>query len=288
MQLSSYQILASALTFVGIAVQAALVVLLARKKQRTNFPIFFAYNAFCAVAGVALLIGYYAASLGVFNQYFWEYWVLNTGVILFEFAIMYEVFVTAVKPYSGLIDLAKFLFRWAILFMFVTAALTAVANGGSAIDKCVAMSTYVERGLRLVQCGFLLLFLLFERRLGLSWRNHSISAALALGGYAAITLTLTYLRTAFPNHLTAFSLVDQASYAIMISGWLIAFSLPQPAAKSVLESPSKLIFQRWNEVLMATPFVSTPTLAMASNNMDSFLPSVERTVERVMARKMVN
>jgi hypothetical protein len=45
-----------------------------------------------------------------------------------------------------------------------------------------------------------------------------------------------------------------------------------------------LIFQRWNEALIS--YQHGGDLAFAPS--ESFLPSVERTVERVMARKMTN
>jgi hypothetical protein len=43
--------------------------------------------------------------------------------------------------------------------------------------------------------------------------------------------------------------------------------------------------QRWNEALVSYSYRDSGAAAMA---VDSFLPSVEKTVERVMARKMVN
>jgi hypothetical protein len=68
--------------------------------------------------------------------------------------------------------------------------------------------------------------------------------------------------------------------------WMYLISRPEPARKTVLDSPSRLIFQRWNEVLMATPLVARNN--QASLPVESFLPGVERAVERVMARKMAN
>jgi len=60
-----------------------------------------------------------------------------------------------------------------------------------------------------------------------------------------------------------------------------AYSLTYKTQKKIalMESPSRLIFQRWNESLGSYGFGDFATT-------DSFLPNVERTVERVMARKM--
>jgi len=84
----------------------------------------------------------------------------------------------------------------------------------------------------------------------------------------------------------AINLLDNFSSTAIVVFWAVCLYLPEPQKRNVLDSPAKLIFQRWNEALMATPFASQGGAMVAQ--MDSFLPSVERTVERVMARKMIN
>ena len=214
------------------------------------------------------------------------YWVLNTILMLLEFGIMYEVFVHAVQPYAGLIDLAKMLFGWAALFLLLAASLTAFSTGGSHLLKCVAATAYLDRGLRMMQCGLLILFFLFEKRLGLSWRSYSVCTALGLGIVAASELSITFLRTEYPAWGLSLDLVANAVYFGTVLAWVACFRLPQPERKTVLDSPAKLIFQRWNDALLATPFANHGGTAVAQ--MDSFLPNVEKTVERVMARKMSN
>ena len=137
-----------------------------------------------------------------------------------------------------------------------------------------------------MQCGFLLLFFLFERRLGLSWRSYSVCAALGLSATSAVGLSLTYFRTHYPAWSAAYDLTETTTYLGMVALWLVCFHLPQPARKNVLDSPMKLVFQRWNDALLSSPFVAQGNHAFAPS--ESFLPSVERTVERVMARKMTN
>jgi hypothetical protein len=53
----------------------------------------------------------------------------------------------------------------------------------------------------------------------------------------------------------------------------------------VLDSPSRLIFQRWNEAL--TTYSVRGEMAFAASGVESFLPGVEQTVDRVLARKIV-
>lgn len=263
--------------------QVILLVIMAKKGLRKAFPIFFAYNAAYAVINVVLSLA--DVTPGAAPAYFYMYWVLNAVLMLLEFGIMYEVFVHAVKPYSGLIDLAKMLFGWAALFLLLAAGLTAFSTAGSHLTQCAAGIAYLDRGLRMMQCGILILFFLFERRLGLSWRSHSVCAALGLGTVAATGLSLTFLRSQYPALGLSFDLAENAVYFAAVIGWAVCFNLPQPERKTVLDSPAKLIFQRWNDALVASPFVQGGAVVA---QMDSFLPNVERTVERVMARKMVN
>ncbi len=275
----------AAISLLTAAVQYAFLLKFSGSPLRRELPIFFGYLAAYATSNVAMTVAEH--TLGVTStSYFWLYWVMNTVLILLEFGIMHEVFVTAVKPYAGLADLARMLFLWAAAFLFIAAALTGIATSTSGLARCIAAIVYISRGLRLMQCGMLLLFFFFERRLGLSWRSPAVSAALGLSVYASVALSLTYFRNYNPAWSYAYDIVENTTYLAVVCGWFACFTLPQPTKKTVLDSPSKLIFQRWNDALLASPLVPQGSYAMAGA--DSFLPSVERTVERVMARKMVN
>jgi hypothetical protein len=265
-------------------VQLLLAAVLVRKGLHKTFAIFFVYNLFDAAATIVL------SSLSLWagqdsTQYFYLYWVLNTGVMLLEFGVMYEMFVHAIKPYAGLIDLAKMLFAWAALFLLLAAGLTSMSTAGSHLEKCIAAVVYLERGLRMMQCGLLLLFFLFERRLGLSWRSYSVCVALGLGVVAATRLSFTFFSAHYPDSIVGLDFANNMVYAGMVVAWVICFRMPQPERKTVLDSPAKLIFQRWNDALLATPLVAA---GVAAGQMDSFLPNVEKTVDRVLARKMIN
>jgi hypothetical protein len=252
-----------------------------KHKLRTEFPIFFNYTVFCVLAVVVGLVPY----LLWCPQYFYLYWSMNAVMIGLEFAVMYEVFVNALKPYSALIDLGKMLFRWAAVFLFLAALLTAFATTGSQPNRIVAAVNLLERSVRLMQCGLLLLFFLFERRLGLSWRSRSMSVALGLGVYAASALSTSYLAMRFQHWNVALGVVDGVFFLGIVTFWASSLALPEPARKNVLDSPSRLIFQRWNEAL--TSYSVRGDMALAASGVESFLPGVEQTVDRILARKMV-
>jgi len=273
--------LPNVLVGITVVVQLVLLSVLLKKNRRADLPVFFAYNVLAVLITVILILAYGRLSTTHYLNLFWS---TNGLLAIIEFGVMYEIFVRALQPYSGLIDLGKMLFRWAVAFLFVAATLTAFASQDTTIGKCVAAIMLIERALRLMQCGLLLLFFLFERRLGLAWRSHTVCVALGLGVYAALSLSSSYFHTRFMQWTFALDLFDYATYLGMVAFWLVCFYLPEPERNNVLNAPSKLIFQRWNDVLVASRF---STASASIGTLDSFLPNVEQTVDRVMARKMV-
>lgn len=265
-------------------IQAVIFVVVTKRKLRPDFPIFLGYLALLSTSNL-FLVGVLLRSGSRSDLYFYSYWVLNIVVMLLEFGVMSELVTNALKPYSGLIDLGKMLFRWAALFLLLVASITAFATAGSTAVKCAAAARIVERSLCLMQCGLLLLFFLFERRLALSWRSSSVSVAIGLGTTAAINISQSFVNAHLPAWLSVWDFVNNASSLGIAVFWLMCFARPEPARKNVMDSPSKVIFQRWNEALLSA---AGPDKNPALAAVDSFLPGIEKTVDRVLARKIAH
>ncbi|HEY6308764.1 MAG TPA: hypothetical protein VI488_20170 [Candidatus Angelobacter sp.] len=278
MYISPNQWLLISVAVVCAAVQTCILRILIRNKLRSDFSIFFRYNALCAVANVVTIVPF----LYWCPQYFYIFWVLQAVIMVFEFWVVYEALVHALSPYSALIDLGKILFRWAGLFLLMAGLLTALAAHGSESNKIVAAVNLMQRSMRLMQCGLLLLFLLLEKRLGLSWRSYSMSIALGLGVYAAVDLSVSYLAASFAAWSGALSVFGNAVYLAAATFWAVCLAQHEPARRNVMDSPSRLIFQRWNEALTGHGYGQP---ASASSTVESFLPGIEKTVDRVMSRK---
>ena len=283
MQISPIQWIYIAVALIAAGIQAAILVILKKRKLRADFPVFFRYTAFCVLMYAVEIIPSVVACKSY--TYFYIFWSLTGVSMVLEFAVMYELLVNALKPYSALIDFSKMLFRWAAVFLILAAVLTAIATADSESSKIVAAVNLLQRSVRLMQCGLLLLFFGFERRLGLSWRTHSMSIALGLGVYAAIDLITSYVSVRIPSWGEAPSIFANVVYLAAASFWAASLARPEPARNNVLDSPSRLIFQRWNEALSS--YSSRGEVALATNGVNSFLPGVEETVDRVLARKMV-
>lgn len=281
MHISQTQWIFIALAVIAGAVQGFTLRIMNQRKSRSEFPVFFRYSAICIATYALSLVPY----IFFCHQFFYVYWVFTGITMVFEFWVLYELLVNALKPYSALIDLGKMLFRWAAVFLVLAALLTAFATAGSGNNKIVAAMELLQRTVRLMQCGLLLLFFGLEKRLGLSWRTHSMSIALGLGIYAGVDLSTTYLIDRLPALTVVFQTFTTLVYLGAASLWAYSLAKPEPARGNVLDSPRRLIFQRWNEALLT--HTVRGEMAFAGSGMESFLPGVEQTVERVLARKII-
>jgi len=252
-----------------------------QKKLSAELPNFFRYTIFFATSALALFL------LAWSSYYVYAYWLSTFLYSVLCFFVLYEIFVRLLKPYSAVIDLASMIFKWAGAFLAMVGVMTAVARAG-AQDKFTAMTAaldLIDQSLMLMACGMLMLLVIFEKRLGISWRSRPAVISVGLGASAAAGLLHSYMCSRFPIYTVRFDLAYALVGLVSILYWNIMFRLPEPQRRNVLDSPSRLIFQRWNEVLMSTPIAANGSqLAMAE--VDSFIPGVEKTVERIMARKM--
>jgi hypothetical protein len=222
---------------IGLAAVSALsmagvVALMVVRKRSTEFPIFVSYLIFGALVTLLGLVGYFYASC---LNYQYLYWVISFLFVALEFGVMYEVFANAFKPYSALIDLGRMIFAWASAFLLIAAVLTALATVGPQENKLTASMHVLERSMRLMECGLLVLFFLFEKRLGLSWRIPSISIAIGLGCSAAMDLSVSYLKTAFASFTGQFEILNTITYVSVLALWGYCMAAQKVERKNVLD-----------------------------------------------------
>jgi hypothetical protein len=267
-----------------LTLYAFILAVMVRRKIRPRFPIFFGYIALSSVTMCGLNVGAKVLPNAV---YFWVFWLLQTLLVGLSFGVLREVFVNLLKPFSAVIDLGKMMFWWAALFLLFAAGLTAAATSGSHPDKLTAAILLLVRSVQMMQCGLLLLLVIFERRLGISWRSHGMCIALGLGVYAAGSLAMCQIGGLFQG----WDGVEELAQSLLALGvvliWAISLALPAPALDNALDSPKRLILQRWDEALASHGYGS-PALASSTSTVESFLPGIEKTVDRVMARKAVS
>jgi hypothetical protein len=256
------------------------MVLMIRRGLRSTFPMFFNYMGLNTVATFVGL-GIY---LFAFREYFYVYWALSTVLMIVSFAVIYEVFADLLKPFSAIVDLGKMLFFWAAMFLLVAGVLTALVTAGPSPRKLTAVVDLCDRCLHLMQCGLLMLVVLFEKRLSFSWRSSSMVIAVGLGVTAAVDLIVSYAQNLAPALARQWDMVNSFFFIASLLYWAIGLRR-QAATKTANPTPSRLILQRWNEALISYGYGEA---AVASGRVESFLPGIEKTVDRVLARKIAN
>ncbi len=264
----------------SLVMLSILLLIMVVRKLRTKFPLFFALISLYAVVTVITIATFEFAG----KQYFYVYWSLSFIVMVLSFAVMYEVFVNILKPFSAVIDLAKTLFSWAGLFLLAAGFLTALVTSGPSSNKIVVAVDLCDRCVHMIQCGLLMLVFLLEKRLNFSWRSSGMSIALGLGFGAALDLVVSYGQMRFPQTATQLDMVNGIGFVATLAFWAFALKSTEQARKTVSDPPTRLVLQRWNEALIAYGYGDA---AFAGNSFDSFLPGVEQTVDRVLARKIV-
>jgi hypothetical protein len=277
-----------------LAMQLFILAMMLKRKLRPEFPLFFQYTL---INSFALCVAIILRAIPI-QQAWLPYvdWVVSLISMVLVFGVLYEVFVNTLKPYSALIDLGKMLFRWTAVFLLVAALITVLATlSAFATDKRLgSLSSFdasrllIDHSLRLMQCGLVVLLLLFEKRLGLSWRSRGMALALGLGCSAAVALAVSFMKGYIVSAVYRYDLdfVNAGFYLAVTLFWIVSLMRPEAPVSNVLESPSRVIVQRWNDALSNARSAGNNEMTLAS--MDMFMPRIERVVERVLAKKIVS
>jgi hypothetical protein len=277
MQMSYVQL---ALALLSIVMTGAVMFVLAKRNLRHAYPMLFAYLGMNAVAVLVLTVLYRFA----IGQYFYAYWTTSTLLMLVGFAVQYEVFVDILKPFSAVIDLGKMLFFWAAGFLLLAGFLTALVTSGNHASKIVVAVDLLDRCVHLMQCGLMLLLVVFEKRLNFSWRSSGMCVALGVGVIAAMDLVVSYAQGRSPGQNQPLAMLNSVVVMGVLGFWATRLNSRESEPAKVANSPSRLIIQRWNDALIS---YRNGDLAFASTTMNSFLPGVEQTVDRILASKMI-
>jgi hypothetical protein len=264
--------------------QLALMIFMLRRKLRTEFPFFFTYTAF-QVLSFAVLYAIYHFSP---DHYFDAYWVSTACSIILGFLVIHEVFSYAIRPYAGLRDLGKLLFRWVAMLVILAGSLMAISATGMNSRYLMSAITDIERAVRLMQCGLLLFIFVCSSYLGLTWRNFASGIALGYGTFAATQLVVYSLRVQFGGSWDAkMSMITSVVYCLSVMVWLAYSALPEKSLQRVHnEVVYRPIFDRWNQAAMVLTAPMAPNEAAMTAGNHTYLTEIERAVDDIMAQQL--
>jgi hypothetical protein len=222
------------------------------------------------------------ATLMVFFQfgemeYFLAYWAGAAMSAFLGFAVIYECFSEAMKPYETLRDLGRLLFRWTAIVMVLVGVVFALSTpGGTESTVFVRNILILERAIRIMQCGMLLLLYLFSHHVGITWRNQLFGIVFGFGLYASSNLLMYSLRSRLGEDWNnSASLMNTLCYLLTVGIWA-GYMMAPAAERTLVRNAAPLILERWNTELAA---ISHPVPVQGA-----FLPGLEEAVSRVMTR----
>jgi hypothetical protein len=259
--------------------------LIFRRKLQKQFHFFVSYLIFLTLHNVVLL-ACYAAHLAW--TYYVVYWVGTALTDMFAIVVLYEIFCAVFKPFAGLQDLAKVMFRWAaaaILLIVLLVYVTSPTMGAMKLPSLFTAGVLAfERVVRIMQCALLLFLFIGSEHLGVSPRNRVFGFALGLGVDAFFQLLV--LSALVSSHMSRFPLLAQLSpmvYYVALLIWTGYLLQPEPA-RQTMHIPVTSPLLRWNEVALSLGHSGGQVALMQS---EPFMPSVERMVEQVMKKEMI-
>src|SRR5579871_3394807 len=133
-----------ALILTQLILQVAVIILMVRRRFQAKFPVFFNLVIFGVVTLILQIAMVLSSKWYSANSYWYFYWTIQGLGMLLTFAVIREVFVQVLKPYSALVDLGKLLFRWAVLFLALASLLIALTASGSPAKRICNMVDMLE------------------------------------------------------------------------------------------------------------------------------------------------
>ena len=262
---STFQVL----WFAHPALQSVAAGVVIWRKLYRKFPVFLAY-----LISQVLVFGvvFSAYNWGSYREYFYGYWICSIISLIIGFKVIHEIFLDVFRPYHALKDLGSVLFKWAALVMILVAMVVAAASSVSAEGPLVESVITVQRCVRVIQVGLILLLLVFSKYVGVSWRQFSFGISLGFGSFALIELLVVALHASDRISQVAGDLTNMAAYNLSILVWLAYCWMKSPAREAV---NTLLTSQRWDTSLGDIQHPGSP---------DSLIPVFESMVDRAFSR----
>lgn len=252
-----------------IPVLVFIAVTMIRRNLRVQFPAFFTYTVVQIVTILATLTSYHVS----YKLYFCTYWLATAADALLGFIVIREVFSNLFRQYDALRDLGSVLFRWATVVLIMVAVSTAASGASSKIKGLTLVVLALERSVRVMQCGLVLLMFLFSAHLRVTSRHRIFGVSLGFGLFAAVELMIVTLYALGTPESVGLNITKTATYLLATGIW--AFYMVSPEPEQAHEE-AQAHTERWNFALAS---IRDPEY--------NFLPMVESVVERVLNQRHI-
>ena len=283
----------------GLTLQAALIwalgpifqvfclYLLYRRKLLSQFSFFASYLILLTLLNAVRF--YFYREFGMSSWWYYSvYWVGTALATMMALAVVYEIFCAAFKPFAGLQDLAKVVFKWAAALIFFIGLLvffgTPTSSFGGPYHWVTTSVQDFELMVRVMQCALLMFLFIGSQHLGVSLRNRVFGFALGFGFNALFQLLVfSAARTSHVSKMPIWSALPPMVYVVSLLICAVYLVKPEPAPESI-HIPITSPLLRWNEVALSLGHSGGKVRLMSQ---EPFMPQVERMVDQVMQKEIV-
>lgn len=226
-----------------LILQAAIALVMIRRKLVTIFPFFFTYTTGVFSKEIALMFVPYGR-----HAYALIYWYAEALVALLGFAVIFEILWNILPPSGSL----KFVLNVVWILASVTAIVALLmliwAEPGNGRDRVLEVIVLAERSVRFLQASLLIVVIALMSRLGLTWHHESVGITAGFGMYSAVALAV--YQFGYHLHLmstTAFLLLNSGAYNLATVIW--AFYILRPVRVTPVSHLPKADLAEWNSAV---------------------------------------
>ncbi len=232
-------LLTKTLWVVPLILQAAIALLMWRRKLVRIFPIFFTYTVLVPSRDTALLFL-------TRDPYFLVYWGGEALAVLLGLGVIFEILRHLFPPHPFLRVVWKSVWVLGSIAALTALLLLVLAHSGTETRRVLESTVLLERAARFLQVCLLIVVIALMSRLGLTWHHYSLGIVAGFGVYSALDLAALEFRAHW-HSLAAdatFALVRPAAYNLGAIIWA-AYFLPSWSKKPVEYLP-RTDLAEWN------------------------------------------
>jgi hypothetical protein len=207
----------------GLTAEAAVLVLLLRRRVFSTLPVFFSYMAWSLIAD----LGQYTVMRHWPSSYF-HFYVANLAIdSLFQFGVLLELSRSVLRP------MAKMLPRWTpfavgILILLVCGAIWPFAKAPEfgAYSLASRLLIHLQQTFSILRILYFLVLAGCSQLLAIGWRDRELQIATGLGFFSMVSLAVNAIHTHQPlgNQYHLFDQVVAASYTCSLLYWVYCFA----------------------------------------------------------------
>jgi hypothetical protein len=231
-----------------VATQLGVAMIIVRKRFYRECPFFATYTAVHVVRSAVLLALHFS---GWDTEYFYFFWAMEPITEALAFGVIYELFSNLLKPFAGILQISRLLWKWCLAILFLLAVgYSAYANAQGKMPYIAGMLAF-EQGVHIVQAGLVIFLFLFSSALAITWRHYAFGIALGFGINASVDLAVS-ATLAFhgPSASDVYVILRPLTYLFTTALWFTYLVSPVPRRKSA-HLPENSNLERWNEAVLS-------------------------------------